>query len=190
MSIVLSLGRHEVAGIYWTAWWCESRVFDSFARAVGDAAMKKRRTMTTGSKRRNAPMAARRRKPSAAADANEKIALLEHRLNEALEHRRRPRRCCRSSVRRPESWSLCSRQCWRMRCAFARPNLGSCMSLPMANFEQCPGPAYHPRMQIMSNIREFPGPGTGLGQLVRTKQTVHIRDVVEGSAYAKGIRVV
>src|ERR1019366_750258 len=35
-------------------------------------------------KRRNAPTAVRRRKPSAA-DANEKIALLERRLNEALE---------------------------------------------------------------------------------------------------------
>src|SRR5450759_3991877 len=46
--------------------------------------MKKRRSMTTGPKRRNAPKVARRRKPSAA-DANEKIALLEHRLNEALE---------------------------------------------------------------------------------------------------------
>ena len=46
--------------------------------------MKKRRSMTTGPKRRNAPKVARRRKPSTA-DANEKIALLEHRLNEALE---------------------------------------------------------------------------------------------------------
>jgi adenylate cyclase len=46
--------------------------------------MKKRRSMTTGPKRRNAPKVARRRKPSAA-DANEKIAQLEHRLNEALE---------------------------------------------------------------------------------------------------------
>jgi hypothetical protein len=35
-------------------------------------------------KRRNAPKAVRHRKPSAA-DANEKIALLEHRLNEALQ---------------------------------------------------------------------------------------------------------
>ena len=40
--------------------------------------------MTTKPKRRNAPKIARRRKPSAA-EANEKIALLEHRLNEALE---------------------------------------------------------------------------------------------------------
>ena len=46
--------------------------------------MKKRRSMTTGPKRRNAPTAARRRKLSAT-DANEKIALHEHRLNEALE---------------------------------------------------------------------------------------------------------
>src|SRR5450631_4261491 len=46
--------------------------------------MKKRRSTMTKLKRRSAPKVARRRKPSAA-DANEKIALLEHRLNEALE---------------------------------------------------------------------------------------------------------
>src|ERR1035437_665697 len=56
----------------------------SCASTAAGEAMKKRRSMTTGPKRRNAPKVARRRKPSAA-DANEKIALLEHRLNEALE---------------------------------------------------------------------------------------------------------
>src|SRR5450631_3791663 len=45
--------------------------------------MKKRRSTMTKLKRRSAPKVARRRKPSAA-DANEKIALLEHRLSEAL----------------------------------------------------------------------------------------------------------
>ena len=30
------------------------------------------------------------------------------------------------------------------------------------------------------------GPGTGLGQIVLTRKTVHTRDVVEGSAYAEG----
>src|SRR5450830_488338 len=49
--------------------------------------MKKQRSVTTKPKRRNAPKAARRRKPSAA-DANEKIALIERRLNEALEQQR------------------------------------------------------------------------------------------------------
>src|SRR5450631_647928 len=46
--------------------------------------MKKRRSTTTGPKRGNAPKVARRRKASAA-DTDEKIALLERRLNEALE---------------------------------------------------------------------------------------------------------
>jgi hypothetical protein len=46
--------------------------------------MKKRRSMTTGPKRRNAPKVARRRKPSAA-DANEKMALLTRERDEALE---------------------------------------------------------------------------------------------------------
>jgi hypothetical protein len=76
-------GRHEVAGVYCSAWWRESHIFDRFTRAKAEA-MKKPRSMTTGPKRRNAPTAARRRKPSVA-DANEKIALLERRLNEALE---------------------------------------------------------------------------------------------------------
>src|ERR1035437_1628157 len=56
----------------------------SCASTAAGEAMKKRRSMTTGPKRRNAPKVARRRN-AAAADANEKIALLEHRLNEALE---------------------------------------------------------------------------------------------------------
>src|ERR1035437_10267104 len=64
----------EIGGAYETA-----RVHHAYGEA-----MKKRRSMTTGPKRRNAPKVARRRKPSAT-DANEKIALLEHRLNEALE---------------------------------------------------------------------------------------------------------
>ncbi len=46
--------------------------------------MKNRRSKPTAPKRRHAPKAARRRK-SSAADANVKIALLEHKLNEALQ---------------------------------------------------------------------------------------------------------
>ena len=33
------------------------------------------------------------------------------------------RRCCKSSARRPANWSQCSRPCWKMRRASARPNL-------------------------------------------------------------------
>src|SRR5450756_1404681 len=54
------------------------------ACAAAGEAMKKRRSMTTGPKRRNAPKVARRRKPSAA-DANEKIALLTRERDEAME---------------------------------------------------------------------------------------------------------
>jgi signal transduction histidine kinase len=50
---------------------------------AGGKAVKARRGKTLTLKRRNAPKVARRRKPSA--DAYEKIASLEHRLNEALE---------------------------------------------------------------------------------------------------------
>src|SRR5665648_1048149 len=46
--------------------------------------MNKRRSTTTGPKRGNAPKVARRRKASAA-DTDEKIALLERRLNETLQ---------------------------------------------------------------------------------------------------------
>ena len=63
---------------------CGGSVATWGAAAAAGETMKKRRSTTTGPKRRNAPKAVRRRKPSAA-DANEKIALLEHRLNEALE---------------------------------------------------------------------------------------------------------
>ena len=50
---------------------------------AGGKAVKAQRGKTLTLKRRHAPKVARRRKPSA--DANEKIASLEHRLNEALE---------------------------------------------------------------------------------------------------------
>jgi GAF domain-containing protein len=53
-------------------------------RATAGEAMKKRRSMTTGPKRRNAPEVARRGKPSAG-DANEKLALLKRERDEALE---------------------------------------------------------------------------------------------------------
>ena len=77
-------GGHEVAGVYCSAWWRESHIFGRFARAIVGEPMKKRRSMTTGPKRRNAPKVARRRKPSAA-DANEKMALLTRERDEALE---------------------------------------------------------------------------------------------------------
>ena len=51
---------------------------------AGGKAVKARRRNTLTLKRRNTPKAVRRCKPSAA-DANEKIALLERRLNEAIE---------------------------------------------------------------------------------------------------------
>ena len=74
----------EVAGIYCAAWWRERSIFDRLARAIGDAAMKKRRSMTTRPKRRNAPKVARRR-GSTSAGLNKKIALLTHERDEALE---------------------------------------------------------------------------------------------------------
>ena len=40
--------------------------------------------------------------------------------------RRRPPRYCKSSVRRRESWSRCSRQCSRTRHEFAMPSLAIC----------------------------------------------------------------
>ena len=73
-----------MAGVYCSAWWRESRVFDRFARAIVGEAMEKRRSMTTGPKRRNAPKVARRRKDFVPG-ASEEIALLKRRLNEALE---------------------------------------------------------------------------------------------------------
>ena len=41
-------------------------------------------------------------------------------------------------------------------------------------------------MQNSSNNREFWGPETGLGQIVQSREVVHIRDVVESRAYSEG----
>ena len=76
--------RHEVAGIYCAAWWRERSIFDRLARAIAGEAMKKRRSMTTRPKRRNAPKVVRRR-GSATAGLNKKIALLTHERDEALD---------------------------------------------------------------------------------------------------------
>ena len=73
-----------MAGLFGAAWWRESCIVDPFARAIAGETMKNRRSKPTAPKRRHAPKAARRRK-SSAADANVKIALLEHKLNEALQ---------------------------------------------------------------------------------------------------------
>ena len=179
-------GRHEVAGIYWTAWWCESRVFDSFARAVGDAAMKKRRTMTTGSKRRNAPMAARRRKPSAAADANEKIALLEHRLNEALEQQTATSEVLQVISSSPGELEPVFQAMLANAMRICEAKFGIMYEFANGKFRAMSWAGVPSAYADYVKHSRVWGPGTGLGQLVRTKQTVHIRDVVEGSAYAEG----
>ncbi len=78
---------HEVAGIYCAAWWRERSIFDRLARAIAGEAMKKRRSMTTRPKHRNAPKVARRR-GSVAVGLTKKIALLTHERDEALEQQR------------------------------------------------------------------------------------------------------
>ena len=101
--------------------------------------------------------------------------------------RRRPRRCSRSSQVRPASWSRCSRPCWRMRCASARPSSACCScaramrSAPL-RLHGVP-PAFAERAAARTGVR--PAPGTALGRVVETKQVVHIADIRQSRLISK-----
>ena len=77
-------GGHEAARIRQCSGLHGGAISISRYFAIADEAMKKRRRIITKPKRPNAPKVVRRRNPSAAT-ADEKIALLEIKLNEALE---------------------------------------------------------------------------------------------------------
>jgi signal transduction histidine kinase len=173
-----------VAGSYCAAWWTESGLFDRFAPATTGEAMKKQRTMTTEPKRRNAPKVARRR-GSAAADPDEKIALLERRLNESLEQQKAT----------SEVLQVISSSTGELQPVF-QAMLENATRLCVAKFGNlylCEGDAF--RTTAMYNVppafaevrrREplvHPRPGSLLARLTNSKRPVHIPDATADQGY-------
>ena len=85
----------------------------------------------------------------------------------------------RSSAVRLANWSRCSRRCWRMRRAFARPQFGT--------LYRCEGDAFRlaaeidapPEYAELLRRRHSPFPpipGTVLDRAFQTKQVVHVAD--------------
>src|SRR5450759_1086166 len=80
-------GAHAATRVHHASRWRGARLAARGARAAAGEAMKKRRSMTTRPKRRNAPKVIRRR-GSAAAGPNKKVERLTRERDEALEQQR------------------------------------------------------------------------------------------------------
>src|ERR1039458_7348710 len=180
-------GRHEVAGIDCTAWWRESHIFDRFARAIAGEPMKKRRSMTTGPKRHNAPKVTRRRKDPVP-DASEEIALLKRKLNEALEQQTATSEVLQVISSSPGELEPVFNAMLENATRICGAKVGVLWLVEGDGFRSVAmhglPPAHVEERQREPVIR--PSPEDPLGRLARTKQVVHIADLREEEAYIKG----
>ena len=104
--------------------------------------------------------------------------LRQRRRSERSSSRPRPLRCSRSSVHRLASWSRCSRPCWRMPHASARPISAYCRSLE--------GDAFRPRdAQCTAGLADIRRRepvirlDRDLARIVATKQIIHVADLAD-----------
>ena len=137
-------------------------------------------------KRGNTAKVARRYKPSTA-DASEKIALLEHKLNEALEQQTATSEVLKvisSSPGdiKPVFEAILSNALRICEAKFGHLLLYDGESFLAAHLHDVP-PSYREYWERHGPIR--PSPNTGLGRLARTKQVAHIPDLKADSAYAE-----
>ena len=135
-------------------------------------------------KRRNAPKVAHRRKPSAA-DADDKIALLEHKLNEALEQQTATSEILKvisnSPGRLEPVFNVMLEKAVRI-CEAKFGVLWLCENggfRSVAQHNTPPAFAEHWR----SHPVVHPVPGTGLRRLAETRQVAHIADMTKIQPY-------
>jgi class 3 adenylate cyclase len=148
--------------------------------------MKKRRRMTTKPKRRNAPKVARRRKPSAA-DTNEKIVLLEHKLSEALTQQTATSEVLRVISSSPGELEPVFNAILQNATRICEAKFGHLFLSEGSDFRvvalQSVGLTYPDWLKRGSKLVLLDNPQGPLAQLARTKKIVHITDLAAEQAY-------
>lgn len=148
--------------------------------------MKKRRSTMTKLKRRSAPKVARRRKPSAA-DANEKIALLEHRLSEALAQQTATSEVLRVISSSPGDLEPVFNAILQNATRICEAKFGHLFLSEGSDFRvvalQSVGLTYPDWLKRGSKLVPLDNPQGPLAQLARMKKIVHITDLAAEQAY-------
>jgi signal transduction histidine kinase len=135
-------------------------------------------------KRRNAPKVAHRRKPSAA-DADDKIALLEHKLNEALEQQTATSEILKVISNSPGQLEPVFNVMLEKAVRICEAKFGVLWLCENGGFRSVaqhntpPAFAEHWR----SHPVVHPVPGTGLRRLAETRQVAHIADMTKIQPY-------
>ena len=152
--------------------------------SAADKAVKARRRKTL--KRRNAPKAVRRGKPSAA-DANEKIALLEHRLNEALQEQTATSEVLKVISSSPNDLEPVFQAVLANATRICGAKFGT---LYLYEGDAFYATAFHNAplafVEARKNRPLHPAPDSTLGRAAKTKQVAQIVDSTKGVAYRQG----
>jgi two-component system, NtrC family, sensor kinase len=137
-------------------------------------------------KRRSAPKVARRRKLSAA-DANEKIALLEHRLSEALAQQTATSEVLRVISSSPGDLEPVFNAILQNATRICEAKFGHLFLSEGSDFRvvalQSVGLTYPDWLKRGSKLVPLDNPQGPLAQLARTKKIVHITDLAAEQAY-------
>src|SRR5450759_3622776 len=150
---------------------------------AGGKAVKARRRNTLTLKRRNAPKAVRRRKPSAA-DANEKIALLEHRLRESLQEQTATSEVLKVISSSPNDLEPVFQAVLANATRICGAKFGT---LYLYEGDAFYATAFHNAplafVEARKNRPLHPAPDSTLGRAAKTKQVAQILDSTKGEAY-------
>src|ERR1017187_786950 len=134
--------------------------------------MNKRRSTTTGPKRGNAPKVARRRKASAA-DTDEKIALLERRLNEALEQQTATSEVLKVISSSPGELEPVFQTMLANAVRICEANFGMLFRIKDGSVRAAAMNGVPPAFaEFWQRGAQRPGSRTALGRVVETKQTI------------------
>ena len=164
----------------------------SWRNKPGGKAVKpqRRKTLT----RRQAPKAARRRKPSAV-DANEKIEILERRLNEALERQTATSEVLKVISSSPGDLAPVFQAMLENATRICEANFGHLFLTEEGDFRvvalQSVQATYPDWLKKGSKLAPLDNPHGPLAQLARTRKFVHITDLAAEQAYIqRNVRMV
>src|SRR5450631_1046856 len=152
--------------------------------SAADKAVKARRRKTL--KRRNEPKAVRRRKPSAA-NANEKIALLEHSLRESLQQQTATSEVLKVISSSPNDLEPVFQAVLANATRICGAKFGT---LYLNKGDAFYATAFHNAplafVEARKNRPLHPAPDSTLGRAAKTKQVAQILDSTKGEAYRQG----